>query len=107
MSQFTVTPEMVSNAAASCDTTAADAADTLAQLKSFVVNLENSWQGIAQNTFQQLMVDYDLYSQRLHEALTDISAALRGNYVNYTSAEQANISSINMIQNEISSAKLS
>ncbi|MFE9453525.1 WXG100 family type VII secretion target [Streptomyces sp. NPDC006739] len=104
---FKVTPEMVSQAATSCDGTAAELQAQLADLKTYVVNLEASWQGIAQNTFQDLMQEYDIYSRMLHDALTDIASGLRGNYVNYTDAEQQNIKSINTIQADLSSAKLS
>ncbi|NUQ97851.1 MAG: WXG100 family type VII secretion target [Streptomyces sp.] len=104
---FKVTPEMVSQAATSCDRTAGDLQGQLADLKNYVVGLEASWQGIAQRTFQDLMQEYDIYSRMLHDALTDIASGLRGNYVNYVDAEQQNIKSIDAIQADLSSAKLS
>ncbi|MGW1726751.1 WXG100 family type VII secretion target [Streptomyces sp. NPDC002306] len=106
MNDFKVTPEMVSQAATSCDTTAGEIQGQLADLKSYVVNLEGWWQGIAQDTFQALMQEYDIYSRMLHDALTDIASGLRGNYVNYTDAEQQNIASINAIEAGLGSAKL-
>jgi WXG100 family type VII secretion target len=106
MSDFKVTPDVISAAAQSCNTTADDVANSLASLRSYVVGLENSWQGIAQNTFQDLMLEYDRYSQMLHQALVDIGSGLQGNYVNYTEAEAANIQSIDGIKATLAAAKL-
>lgn len=107
MTDFKVTPEQISEAAASCDSTAGEIQGQLSDLKSYVVNMEGWWQGIAQDTFQALMQEYDIYSRMLHDALTDIASGLRGNYVNYSDAEQQNITSINTIEAGLSSAKLS
>jgi WXG100 family type VII secretion target len=96
-----VTPEMISGAATSCTKTAGDLDQELATLKNYIVGLEAWWQGIAQNTFQELMQEYDTYAQMLHNALTDISGGLTGNYVNYTSTEQQNVTTINNIQNQL------
>ncbi|MFG2525149.1 WXG100 family type VII secretion target [Streptomyces sp. NPDC048527] len=103
---FKAPPEMISAAASSCDTVAGDVDSQLAGLKSYVVGLEAWWQGIAQNTFQELMQEYDTYSQMLHNALTDIASGLRGNYVNYSDTEQQNINTITNIQQNLSTAKL-
>ena len=91
---YRVTPEYLSNAATSTDNTAAEIDAVLAQIRSYVVNLEASWQGIAHNTFQTLMAEYDNYAKMLHDSLTDIASGLRGNYVNYTESEQTNISNL-------------
>ncbi|MER5794225.1 WXG100 family type VII secretion target [Streptomyces sp. NPDC001980] len=107
MTDFKVTPEQISDAAVSCDNTAAQIQGQLTELKTYVANLESSWQGIAQDTFQALMQEYDIYSRMLHDALTDIASGLRGNYVNYGDAEQQNINSINTIEAGLSNANLS
>lgn len=104
---FKAPPEMISTAAASCDSVASDVDGQLAGLKSYIVGLEAWWQGIAQTTFQELMQEYDTYGQMLHNALTDIASGLRGNYVNYTETEQQNVTTINNIQNTLQGAKLS
>jgi WXG100 family type VII secretion target len=91
---YRVTPEYLSNAATSTDNTAAQIDAILAQIRSFVVGLEGSWQGIAYNTFQTLMAEYDIYAKMLHDSLTDIASGLRGNYVNYTESEQTNINNL-------------
>ncbi|MFC4033950.1 WXG100 family type VII secretion target [Streptomyces polygonati] len=107
MSGYQVTPEEVTTAAASCDSTAATVQEQLATLKSYVVDLEASWQGIAATTFQGLMAEYDTFSTMLHDALTDIASGLRGTYVNYSESEQTNIKTITTIQSGLSSANLS
>jgi WXG100 family type VII secretion target len=91
---YRVTPEYLAQAATSTDNTAAEIDVILAQIRAYVVNLEASWQGIAQQTFQTLMSEYDIYAKMLHDSLTDIAAGLRGNYVNYTDSEQANINNL-------------
>ncbi|MER6267777.1 WXG100 family type VII secretion target [Streptomyces sp. 900105755] len=106
MTDFKVTPEYISEAAASCDSKAAEIQGQLTDLKNYVTGLEDSWQGIAQTTFQALMQEYDIYSRMLHDALTDIAGGLRGNYVNYSDAEQQNINSINTIEAGLSNANL-
>ncbi len=99
--RFKVTPEDVTTAASNCDTTAANLDAQLASLKNYVVALEGTWQGIAATTFSSLMTDYDTYSRMMHDALTDIASGLRGNYVNYTDAETANINSLQTVNGSI------
>ncbi|MFK0156987.1 WXG100 family type VII secretion target [Streptomyces sp. NPDC090499] len=106
MTDFKVTPEQISMAAAACDSKAGEIDGQLSNLKNYVANMEASWQGIAQDTFQALMQEYDIYSRMLHDALTDIAGGLRGNYVNYGDAEQQNINSINTIEAGLSNANL-
>ncbi|MGI5239306.1 WXG100 family type VII secretion target [Dactylosporangium sp. CA-139066] len=103
---FKVTPEYVANAAANCDATANEIQAQLAALKSYVVNLEATYHGVAATTFQALMQDYDTFGQMLNNALTDIGSGLRGNYVNYTDTEQQNISNLVPIQGDLPGARL-
>jgi WXG100 family type VII secretion target len=91
---YRVTPEYLTGAAASCDSTAQQIDAILTQIRSYVVTLEGEWHGVAQQQFQLLMTDYDLYSRMLHDALTDIGSGLRGTYVNYTDSENTNISNL-------------
>jgi WXG100 family type VII secretion target len=91
---YRVTPEYLAQAASSTENTSAELDAILAQIRAYVVNLEASWQGIAQQTFQTLMSEYDVYAKMLHDSLVDIAAGLRGNYVNYTESEQANITNL-------------
>jgi WXG100 family type VII secretion target len=98
---FRVLPDDVVAAASNCDATAGNLQTQLAALKSYVVGLEAQWQGIAAQTFAALMADYDTFSIMLNNALTDIGSGLRGNYVNYTDAENSNISSLQQVHGEI------
>ncbi|MGW7576436.1 WXG100 family type VII secretion target [Streptomyces sp. NPDC054765] len=98
---YRVTPEYLAHAAASCQSTASDIDTILAQIKTYVVNLESVWQGIAHNQFQALMADYDTYGRMLHEALTGIGSGLHGNYVNYVDSEQTNINSLVAVNGSI------
>ena len=59
---------------------------------------------MAAATFQSLMADYDTFAQMLNNALTDIASGLRGNYVNYTSAEQQNIGNLKQVNGAIPGA---
>ena len=105
--QFQVTPEYVSQAAASCKSTANTVQEELAGLQSYIQQMEAYWQGIASNTFQDLMTEYSTFSAMLYNALTDIGSGLEGNYVNYESTEQANIKTITSIQQALSSTNFS
>jgi WXG100 family type VII secretion target len=104
---FQVTPEYVSSAAASCQSTAQEIQEQLAALKSYIVQMEDWWEGIASNTFQDLMTQYNTYSTMLYSALTDIGQGLQGNYVNYTSEEQANINTISSIATSLQGTNFS
>lgn len=91
---YRVTPEYLAGAAASTENTAGEVETILGQIRTYVVGLEASWQGVAHNTFQTLMAEYDVYAKMLHDSLADIAAGLRGNYANYTESEQANIDNL-------------
>lgn len=98
---YHVTPEYLAGAASSCNSTAAQIDAILGQIRTYVVNLESEWRGIAQQQFQALMTDYDVYSKMLHDALTSIGSGLQGNYVNYTESEQANINNLVAVNGSI------
>jgi WXG100 family type VII secretion target len=100
---FQVKPEHVSQAASSCESIADEISGQLASLKSYVVNIEAWWGGIAATTFQELMCLYDTCSASLNQALIDIGKGLQGNYVNYYASEQANLAKL---ENELSGAHL-
>lgn len=104
---FHVTPEYLVNAATSTDKTAGEIDDVLAQIKSYVVSLEEIWQGIAQQQFQTLMQEYDTYSRMLHDALVDIGSGLRGNYVNYRDSEESNVNNLRALGEDIPKANFS
>jgi WXG100 family type VII secretion target len=106
-SDYSVTPDDISAAAAAATNTANEIADQLAALKGYVQSFEAGWQGIAATAFQSLMNDYDVFAQMLNNALTDIASGLRGNYVNYTDAEQQNISNLQKVNGAIPGANFS
>jgi len=103
---YKVTPEEVAAAATSCNNTAETVQTQLASLKAYVVNLENSWQGVAYNTFQIFMQEYDTYANMLHQALTSIGSGLIGTEANYRSSEEANLNNIRTLQGELPPARL-
>lgn len=107
MGTFQVTAQYVATAATSCRNTASDIQEELASLQTYIVNLEDWWQGIASTTFQDLMTEYQTYSTMLYNALSDIAGGLNGNYVNYTDTERANIATITSVQNALSTTNLS
>jgi len=107
MGQFQVTNEYVSQSASLCKSVAGEIQDDLAALQSYIQTMEGWWHGVASNTFQDLMAEYSTYSTMLYNALTDIGSGLEGNYVNYESTEQANIKTIDAIQQALSTTNFS
>jgi WXG100 family type VII secretion target len=91
----------VSQASLSCASTAEQVQDQLDALRSYVVSLEEIWQGIAQDTFQELMHDYDIYARMMHDALVDIGSGLSGNYVNYREAEAENLANLQPVDGDL------
>lgn len=107
MTNVQVTPEYVSQAATSCNSTATEIQEQLATLKSYIVQMEGWWHGIASSTFQDLMTEYSTHSAKLYQALTDIGTGLTGNHANYTENENANIKTIGSIQTQLSGTNFS
>jgi len=104
---LTVTPQDVSDAAASCSSTAGLISDQLTLLKAYVGQMESIWGGVASGTFQELMLNYDTYSNMLYNALMDISSGLNGNAANYEAGEIANVSSINNVNEALGAPQIS
>lgn len=102
-----VTPEQISDAASACSTTAGNIESQLSQLQGFVVQMEDIWGGVAATTFQDLMANYNTYSNMLYNALMDISQGLHGTYANYTQSETANVTSINNVNESLGAPKIS
>ena len=103
---FQVTPEEVTAAATSCSSTAETIQGQLVQLKGYVGQMEEIWGGVAANTFQELMLNYDTYSHMLYNALMDISSGLNGNAVNYADGEIANVNSINSVNSNLGAPQI-
>ncbi|HEY6494948.1 MAG TPA: WXG100 family type VII secretion target [Trebonia sp.] len=98
---FKVTPAEVQAAATAADNTANTVAEQLAGIKSYVMSFEGVWQGMAANTFQALMHDYDVFGTMLYDALTGIGQGLHGNYANYTESESQNIRNLQTVNGSI------
>jgi WXG100 family type VII secretion target len=99
--QFGVDPAQVAAVAQQCQTTADEVAAQLGILKNYVLDLETQWHGIASQTFQALMTDWDIYASMLNQALTGIGQGLAGNWHNYTGSEQASIHSLQTVNGSL------
>jgi WXG100 family type VII secretion target len=97
LNDFKVTPEELDQAAATVQSRADTIEQHISELGQYVNNLGEFWQGSAHNAFDELMAQYTVYSARMTNALTDIGNALKGNYVNYSAAEQAAQSSLGAV----------
>ncbi|GLZ01020.1 WXG100 family type VII secretion target [Actinoplanes sp. NBRC 103695] len=106
MTPVNVTPEMVTAAAGSCDTTAQQIDGELAALKTYVENLHTIWGGVSADQWAILMADFDVFGRMLHNSLTDIGQGLRGNAVNYVDTELANIAQLKAVDGDIPGARL-
>ncbi|MFF7580973.1 WXG100 family type VII secretion target [Streptomyces sp. NPDC008061] len=94
---YNTTPQDLKEKAQDIRNTQETVQGELGRLKSYVVGLEAVWGGIAANTFQQLMVDWDTHAARLQEALLGISNGLMGSADNYTQGEQMNIANLHSV----------
>ena len=97
-SGWRVTPDDLQQASAFVSSQADEINSEIQALGNYAQGLSQFWQGSAQQAFETLMSDYRTYATMLDNALTDIASGLQGNYVNYSNAEQANLSSIVSVQ---------
>jgi WXG100 family type VII secretion target len=91
---YHVTLETLNDAVGHTRSTADEVDTNLGLIRGIVNSLEGRWQGVAHQTFQTLMAEYDVYAKMLHDSLVDIASGLQGNYVNYSESEQANINNL-------------
>jgi len=103
---FKLTPEIINTGAVACDTTAQNVAEQLNSLKGYVTMLQTEYKGIAAETFGVLMTDFDIYAGMLNLALTGIGSGLRGNYINYSIAEEEAIKNLVGIDGDIPGVKI-
>ncbi|MEV6348668.1 WXG100 family type VII secretion target [Actinoplanes sp. NPDC051851] len=94
---YHVTLDVVNTAAASTRTTASEMAEIIADLRSYVVSLEEIWAGVASEQFQMLMSDYDTFARMLQNALDGIASGLEGTYLNYRDTEIANLNELEVV----------
>jgi WXG100 family type VII secretion target len=104
MNGYKVLPADVAAAAQNCDSTAQEVYVQLQALKSYVMDLESQWLGVASQTFNNLMTDWDIYANMLNQALTGIGDGLRGNWTNYTTSEETAISNLKQVNGSLPSA---
>ncbi|WP_078862789.1 WXG100 family type VII secretion target [Streptomyces sp. NRRL F-5123] len=98
---YHVTPEYLAQARTDTLKTAEAIEGQLAELKSYVQQVESAWDGIAQGTFVRLMQDYDIYARMLHDSLTDIASGLQGTYANYINSEAQNINNLHALGEDL------
>ncbi|MEU4657754.1 WXG100 family type VII secretion target [Streptomyces sp. NPDC023723] len=91
---YRTTPAELKQKAGDIRTTQANVQTELDSLKSYVVNLEAVWGGIAATTFQQLMREWDVHAAHLQQALLAIATGLDGTAGNYMDSEQANLTNL-------------
>lgn len=101
---YGVTPHDLEQASANVNQTAESISSQLSDIRGLVVQLEDQWRGVASNTFNALMADYDAYAKMLNQALTDIASGLHRTYVNYTISENDNISNLQSVSGSIPGA---
>jgi WXG100 family type VII secretion target len=98
---FHVTPEQLQAASVNTQQKADEIYNQLQVIRNFVTELEGTWQGIAYQTFQSLMAEYDIYANMLHDALIGISEGLHGTYINYKQSEETNITNLKGIDSSL------
>lgn len=101
---FRVTAADIQAASTATRQTAEEVQNDLNDLRRYVQDIEATWQGVASNTFQLLMQDFDVYAAVLNQALTDIAAGLNGNYVNYASTEEEIVKGLQTVNGSIPGA---
>jgi WXG100 family type VII secretion target len=101
---FRVTAADIQAASTATQQTAEEVQSDLNDLRRYVQDVEATWQGVASNTFQLLMHDFDVYAAMLNQALTDIASGLSGNYVNYAGTEEQIIKGLQSVNGSIPGA---
>jgi WXG100 family type VII secretion target len=91
---YRVTPEYLAQAMKDTYNTANTVSDQLNELRSYVNWVEEVWGGVAYDTFNTLMQEWNNYSTMLNNALMDIAKGLDGTYVNYVDSEVQNIKNL-------------
>ncbi|WP_438306678.1 WXG100 family type VII secretion target (plasmid) [Streptomyces sp. HUAS TT11] len=66
-------------------------------LKNYVIGLEAKWKGVASNTFQELMQEWERYAAQLQNALLAIANGLNGTADNYLGSEHSNVANVNRV----------
>ena len=94
---YKTTPEDLQAKALDIRTTEQIVQAELDALKSYVVAMEANWQGVASNTFQELMREWDVYAAQLQNALLAIAGGLDSSADNYLGSEHSNLANLNNV----------
>lgn len=90
MSGILVNFQTVSQASQDVRTTANSIKSQLDDLEAAVRRVANTWEGSAQEGYQNKQRQWDQTADHLHQVLMKISTALQSSADNYQSTEQAN-----------------
>lgn len=90
MSGILVNFATVSQASSDVKATAGRIKSQLDELEAAVKRVANTWEGAAQEGYQQKQRQWDQTAQNLHETLMKIANALQNSADNYQSTEKAN-----------------
>ncbi|MFR9674641.1 WXG100 family type VII secretion target [Streptomyces sp. TR06-5] len=90
MSGILVNFQTVSQASQDVRNTANNIKSQLDDLEAAVRRVANTWEGSAQEGYQQKQRQWDQTADHLHQVLMKISGALQSSADNYQSTEQAN-----------------
>ncbi|MEV5151370.1 WXG100 family type VII secretion target [Streptomyces werraensis] len=94
---YQTTPQDLKAKATDIRSTERNVQAELDALKSYVVGMEAKWKGIASNTFQELMREWDTYAAQLQTALLAIAAGLDSTAGNYLGSEHSNLTNLNRV----------
>jgi WXG100 family type VII secretion target len=98
---------MVHDTAVACQQGAETISGLLGALKNYILGLEGLWGGIAANTFQDMMAQYQADSIQITTALAEIGDKLMANYNNIITTEEANVRTVSSVQNSLPSTNFS
>ncbi|MEH0146587.1 WXG100 family type VII secretion target [Corynebacterium sp. Q4381] len=87
MSQFKTEADVMRSTADRADAVNADVNREIDRIQEVAQSVRSSWEGRAQQSFDQLMVRYDDAQRRLTEALSDISGNIRDNAKHYENTD--------------------
>ncbi|MDT0378822.1 WXG100 family type VII secretion target [Streptomyces sp. RKND-216] len=90
MSGILVNFQTVSQASSDVRTTANNIKSQLDDLEAAVKRVANTWEGSAQEGYQNKQRQWDQTADHLHQVLMKISTALQNSADNYQSTEKAN-----------------
>ena len=90
MSGILVNFQTVSQASSDVRTTANNIKSQLDDLEAAVKRVANTWEGAAQEGYQNKQRQWDQTAEHLHQVLMKISTALQNSADNYQSTEKAN-----------------